>query len=147
MDYDELKRKLRNLKKVEERIRFGNAVNAANRKLYVWDQFFSTKNEKDMGVKYPLFTLIQMDKPRYKEIVEEYFYTVFFLKYKENGITGKDIYDPELLSVLNLMPGAGFTEIKTRFRELAMKYHPDHGGDAERLIEVLEAYHKLLDNT
>ena len=100
-----------------------------------------------MKVKYPLFNLIHMDKPRFKEIVEEYFYTVFFLKYKENGITVKDIYDPELLSVLNLMPGAGFKEIKARFRELAMKYHPDHGGDADRLIEVLDAYHKLLDET
>lgn len=147
MDYDELKHKLRNLKKAEERIRFNNAINSGNRKYLVWDQFFSTKCEKDMTVKYPLYILIHMDKPCFKEVIEEYFYSVYFLKYKENGITIKDIYDPELLSILNLMPGAGFSDIKNRFRELAKKYHPDRGGDTDKMIEILEAYHKLIGGT
>lgn len=145
MDYDELKRKLRNLKKAEERIRFNNALSAKNRKSFVWDQFFSTKNEYDMTVKYPLFKLVYLDKPAFKEVIQEYFYSVYFVKYKENGITIKDIYDPELLAILNLMPGAGFNDIKASFRELAKKYHPDRGGDTDKMIEVLEAYHKLLD--
>ena len=146
MDYDELKRKLRNLKKAEERIRFTYASNTGNRKNLVWDQFFSTKNEYDPTVKFSLDKLVHLDKPSFREVIQEYFYSVYFLKYKENGITLKDIYDPELLSVLNLMPGAGYNDIKNRFRELAKKYHPDHGGETDKMIEILEAYHKLMDN-
>lgn len=146
MDYDELKRKLRNLKKAEERIRFTYASNTGNRKYLVWDQFFSTKNEYDPTVKFSLYKLVHLDKPSFREVIQEYFYSVYFLKYKENGITLKDIYDPELLSILNLMPGAGFNDIKNRFRELAKKYHPDHGGETDKMIEILDAYHKLMDN-
>ena len=144
LDYDQLKRKMRNLKKVEERIRFNN-VNSNNRKHFVWDQFFSTRLENDTTVKYSLYMLIHMDKQHFKEVIEEYFYSVYFQKYKENGITIKDIYDPELLSALNLLPGSSIGDIKTRFRELAKKFHPDHGGDENKMIEILEAYHKLIN--
>lgn len=143
MEYDELKRKLRNLKKAEERIRFDGA---GSKKPYVWDQYFSTKSEYATGVKYPLFLLAAVEKQLFREIIQEYFYSVYFLKYRENGITLKDIYDPELLAVLNLMPGASFNDIKRSFRALAKKYHPDCGGDADKMMEVLEAYHKLLEN-
>lgn len=146
MDIDQLKRKLRDIKKVEERIRFGNnATYISKRKGYIWNQFFSTKVVNDCTVKYSLHKLIQMDKQCFKEVMEEYFYSVYFQKYKENGITIKDIYDPELLSILGLQPGAGYDNIKTRFRELAKKYHPDHGGDSEKMIEIIETYHKLID--
>ena len=35
-------------------------------------------------------------------------------------------------------------DVKKLFRELAMKYHPDHGGDNETMRIVLEQYHDAL---
>ena len=78
-----------------------------------------------------------------KQVIEEYFYHVFYCKYKESGIALDAVYDPVLLSALGLPPGASFDAVKSRFRELAQKYHPDHGGDQEKMIELLETYHKL----
>jgi DnaJ-domain-containing protein 1 len=49
--------------------------------------------------------------------------------------------------VLNLEPTASFTEIKTRYRELVKKHHPDaNGGDKhaeERLKQINQAYTTL----
>ena len=64
-----------------------------------------------------------------KQVIEEYFYHVFYRKYKESGDALDAIYDPVLLSALGLSPGASFDAVKSRFREMAQKYHPDHGGD------------------
>jgi curved DNA-binding protein CbpA len=35
-------------------------------------------------------------------------------------------------------------EIKKQFRELAHKYHPDKGGDPEKMIQLLEMYDKCF---
>jgi curved DNA-binding protein CbpA len=71
---------------------------------------------------------------------------VYFRKYEENGLYFQELYDPSLLSVFGLSPSASPEDIKRRFRELAKKYHPDLGGSSEKMIELLEAYHKLQDS-
>ncbi|KUO76361.1 MAG: hypothetical protein APF77_06580 [Clostridia bacterium BRH_c25] len=143
MDIDQLKHKLRELKKVEERIRFGNDPAAPAIK-YVWDDYFCTKSFNELTVKYPLWKLAKLDKQELKEVFEEYFYSIYFQKYKENGLNFDDIYDPDILSVFGLLPGASVDDVKRKFRELAKKYHPDHGGESEKMIDLLDAYHKLL---
>lgn len=143
MDIEELKRKLRELKKVEDKIRFGHYMTAPSKK-YVWDEYFSTKSVNDLTVKYPIWKLIKFDKQTLKEAFEEYFYSVYFQKYKEAGLSFDEIQDPSILSYFGLAPGATIDEIKSRFRELAKKYHPDRGGSNEKMIEVLEAYHRLI---
>ncbi len=144
MDIDQLKRKLRELKKAEERIRFDKGFNSSSRS-YVWEDYFCTKSFNNLVVKYPLWKLIKYDKQQLREAFEDYFYCIYFRKYKENGLNFEDIYDPELLSIFGLHPGASVDDIKKRFRELAKKYHPDHGGESEKMIDLLDAYHKLLD--
>jgi len=141
MGITQLKRKLRELKRVEKRIRFG--VDLAEDQDLVWCQFFSTEDRRNHTVKYSLDMLLSMDRQGMKQVIEEYFYHVFYRKYKESGIALDAIYDPVLLSALGLPPGASFDTVKSRFRELAQKYHPDHGGDQEKMIELLETYHKL----
>jgi hypothetical protein len=144
MDVDELKRKLRELKKAEDRIRFGYyGVNL--QKKYVWDDYFSTKSINDLTVKYPIWKLLKLDKQALKEAFEEYFYSVYFQKYKDDGLSFDEIQDPSVLSYFGLAPGASIDEIKARFRELAKKYHPDHGGSNEKMAEVLEQYRKLMN--
>ena len=138
----QLKRKLRQLKKLEIKIRFGGQSLPSNQWL-VWDVFFSTKNENDGFVKYPLSRLTQMDRQGLKQVFDEYFYRIYFQNYKEKGLTMADVYDSTLLSLLGLPPYAGIAEIKERFRELAKRYHPDHGGDSEKFIELVEIREKL----
>jgi len=140
MSLVQLKRKLRDLKKVEKRLRFGD--DSAEGQELVWNRFFSTE-DADAPVKYPLNILLSMDRQSVKQAIEEYFYHLFYQKYKDGGIATSDIYDPVLLAMFGLPPQAGFESVKSKFRELAQKYHPDHGGDPEKMIELLETYRQL----
>ena len=45
--------------------------------------------------------------------------------------------------VLGVEQNASDEEIKKAFRKLAVKYHPDHGGDEEKFKEISEAYETL----
>lgn len=143
MDYDELKRKLRQLKKFEAQVRFKN-IQTAKYQNYIWDQYFSTRNEKDTSVKYDMITLLCMEYEQLKETFNEFFYCVYFQYYKENGMTIEGMYDSKLLSVLGLPLDSSIETIKNRFRELAKKYHPDMGGDSSKFIELMDTYKKLI---
>ncbi len=139
----QLKRKLRQLKKLEITLRFGKLPPNAKPPL-IWDEFFSTQ-AGESSAKYPFAQLLRLDREQIKTVLEEYFYQVYFQRYVERGLRTEDIYDPRLLSLLGLPPQAGLEDIKKRFRELAKKYHPDHGGDSAKFIELVEAYEKLVD--
>lgn len=144
LDLDQLKRKLRELKKLEMAIRF-EGLPSDRRTGLVWSAYFSTKDQYDSKVKYNLSTLSAMDRQQIKKVFDQYFAEVYYRKYRENGITFSDLYSPELLSILGLPPGSGEHDIKKRFRELAKIHHPDHGGDQDKMVELLEAYRRLLD--
>jgi len=174
---DEIKRKLRSLKKLEIKIRFGGSFHAANflnassgksqNKLswkheynysrkpeynpprkpeniaLIWDEFFQIDGNSCHKAKYALEEIAAMSKEEYKNIVEEFFFAVYYKYYTENGITGSNLYNPEILSWMGLPPDSGSEEIKKKFRELAKKYHPDTGGDESKFIELMENYQKL----
>jgi molecular chaperone DnaJ len=53
----------------------------------------------------------------------------------------KDYY-----KVLGIEKNASKEEIKKAYRKLALKYHPDRGGDQEKFKEINEAY-QILSNT
>lgn len=144
MDVPKLKHKLRQLKKVEDKIRFEHVSNTSSKK-YVWNEYFSTKSIDDSTVKYPMRKLLDFDKQELKEVFEEYFYSVYFRKYQDMGLYFDEIQDPSILSYFGLAPGASVEDIKKKFRELAKKYHPDYGGSNEKMIEILDAYHRLID--
>lgn len=142
MDSIELKRKLRQLKKLETQIRFKD-MQGLPKKKYIWDKYFSTKNEYDDSVKYNIKNLLEMNHEKLKEVFNEYFIHEYFQYFNENGITDEEMYDVTLLSELGLPPGSSIETIKSRFRELAKKYHPDLGGDSEKFIEIVDIYKKL----
>jgi hypothetical protein len=140
----QLKHKLRQMKRLEIKIRFRGSPVPPGRTL-VWDEFFSTKAERDLGVRYPLDLLLKMGREERKEVFGEFFYWVYFQNFREHGLTPADVYDPALLSLLDLPPYAGIQDIKQRFRELAKRYHPDLGGDSGQFIELVEIYERLTE--
>lgn len=48
-------------------------------------------------------------------------------------------------SMLGVSKNASDKEIKTAFRKLAAKHHPDKGGDHKKFVEIKEAYEALSD--
>ena len=140
----QLKHKLRQLRKAEIRIRF-SGLTAPNGASLIWDSYFSTKERTEKAVKHTLNQLRQMSRQGMKAVIEAYFYAVYLQSYKENGRHLADLHDPELLSILDLSPGIGTDGIKKRFRELAKRHHPDHGGDIERFIELVDTYRRLME--
>jgi len=127
---DEIKRKIRKLKKLEKKIRRIEGDGGL-----VWNDFFNSK--------YPLKILAAMDKETYKRVVEEYFFYVYYKFYSENRPGELYLHDPEVLSRLGLPPDADADMIKSKFRELAKIYHPDAGGRHEDFIRLMDEYKKL----
>lgn len=145
--YDDIKRKIRKLKKLEIRIRFGNIapVNKPCVKDLVWDTFFDLQEISTGKAKYSIHMLSAMTREEYRSIVDEFFFHVYYRYYKENGMVNIQFYDPDILSLLGLPMNADDIAIKKNFRELAMKYHPDTGGDAAKFIELVDNYRKLIE--
>jgi hypothetical protein len=135
MKPDDLKRKLRELKRLETRLR-GPADGGL-----VWSDYFSTSGGQ---AKYPLDALAGMDRERRKEVFEEYIWVVCYRRLQEAGAGPAGLHDPALLSLLGLPPSASDEDIRARFRELAKRHHPDVGGEHEKMIELLDTYHRLL---
>jgi DnaJ-class molecular chaperone len=84
-----------------------------------------------------------MTEDEYKSVIEEFFFRLYFQSYKENGLSLGDVYEPQLLEALGLPLHAGLLEVKKRFRELAMRYHPDHGGNADQFMELMDTYTQI----
>lgn len=47
-------------------------------------------------------------------------------------------------ALLGLAPGAGPDELRAKFRELALRHHPDRGGDPAAMAAVLDAYREAV---
>jgi hypothetical protein len=149
---DEIKKKIRKLKKLEVKIRFGASgftddgfSDRIKHAGLVWDTFFDLNNGCGGKAKYSLARLTAMDKDELKEAITEFFFNVYYRFYRENGFVNTDLYDPGLLAQLGLPYDADKAAIKKRFRELAKKYHPDTGGDSMKFIQLMESYRKLVD--
>ncbi len=80
-----------------------------------------------------------MTKEEFKDVINEYFYHVYYWCYKESGFIDNYIVDSEILTQLGL-PITDTSEIKKKFRELAKIYHPDNGGDSDKFNALMEEY-------
>lgn len=55
-------------------------------------------------------------------------------------------YTKDYYKILNITYPSCLDEIKTAYRNLSKRYHPDMGGDALKMYEINEAYSILSDN-
>jgi len=149
---DEIKRKLRELKKLEIKIRSHNYTTEFNSKFspstknidLVWNIFFDVKEETTNKVKYSIQQLLFMNKDEFKDVINEYLSYVYYYCYKEQGIiVDHTSFDLETITQLGLPIYADYNEIKRKFRELAQLYHPDNGGDGAKFIEFMEKYRNI----
>lgn len=147
MQYDEIKRKIRKLKKLEIKIRYGFACHAEKPRStdLVWDSFFDLHEAGTTKAKYSIQSLFAMSKEEYKSVIDEFFYQVYYRFYKETGVINPSLFNPDALSRLGLPFDADQEAIKRKFRTLAVKYHPDTGGDADQFILLMENYRKLIE--
>ena len=141
----ELKHKLRNLKKLERKIR-QHYLRTHRHTQLVWDSYFSTKSHASTSpsIKYSLRSLLGFKRSQRKQVFEEYLFSVFLHHAQEEGFAITIFQDPEILTFFGLPCYATLADIKKRFRQLAHKYHPDKGGDPEKMIQLLEIYEKCF---
>ncbi|MBE5967338.1 MAG: J domain-containing protein [Lachnospiraceae bacterium] len=155
MSRRELKHKIRELKIMEFVIRYGYTYDfviqnrtALEKKAdsLIWHIFFNLQEKcrRKCEARYNLETLEKMDKAALKEVIDEYWFTVYYQIYKEQGLPMGEWASPELLNYLGLPFGSDENRIKKRFRELCKRYHPDSGGDADKFMELMDIAEKHL---
>jgi len=144
----ELKQKIRRLKKLEIKIRYGfseefikNNSNAdkIDKLPLVWKDFFAGSRAR-----YKFEDLKKMDKDGIKRVFEEYWFFVYYKIYHDKGLYSNQMPQPELLEYLGLPYDADQEALKKRFRQLCKLYHPDEGGDQDKFIELMKIKEKYM---
>ena len=145
MDEKTLKRKLRQLKRVELIIRFGTSTIAKEEKrgALTWNNFFRDTGSRK--ARYPFGMLLIMNAEGRKRVFADYLYTLYTKVYEEKGMIFPMGIDYKMLFDFDLPANASKEDIKNRFRELAKIAHPDQGGTHEAMIALLEQYNKLME--
>lgn len=145
LDEKTLKRKLRQLKRIELIIRFGTTtIGKEEKRIYLtWDSFFRDKDGNK--ARYPFHILLTMNAEARKRVIADYLYTVYTKVYEEKGMLFPVGIDYQALFDFDLPANASKEDIKKRFRELAKIAHPDHGGSHDAMIVLLNQYNRLME--
>ena len=66
---------------------------------------------------------------------------------ERSEVTGVQIFSEEqaLYAQLHILPSAPDSLVKVAYKCLAGEYHPDKGGNAEKFIELNDAYTHILE--
>jgi len=147
MDIAEVKKKLRNLKKLECTLRASGQLK--NCPVLVWDSFFDLSDNDVLKLKkarYDTVVLCEMTREKLKALIDEYWAYVYGELFQETIIQGRLLYDRDALIQLGLPFEADEAAVTKRFRELVKIYHPDTGGDSAKFIELMQLYRKLISN-
>lgn len=144
---------------------FENAVNAIRMKWNginnktvgqlpnkLWNYFYATVIAKMREQLFPTVMEARRkqaeERERYKrERAREYDYFNFFGFFDFSAFISLIIQTtiPESsFTILDLTISASIEDVKNRFRELSMKYHPDKGGNQDDFIKIVEAKNKCL---
>lgn len=142
MDKVQIKRKLRHLKKEEQRIR-AKGVQVSEEQL-VFGRFFDLKNTGGPKAGYNMDILLVMDHETRKSIFDDFFLEVYVTWLRDNHLSLESLYNPKILKRLGLPYDATEKDIKKRFRSLVKKAHPDGGGDTATFLWLKDQYDQLM---
>ena len=132
MELIEVKRKLRQLRALETKVRFQNQPREAS--LYLWNAFFDLSGKRQ--VRYSTKSLVSMSREEFHSVVDEY------LAYVYGSMDGS--YHLDLSKPSSFMKEEDVEAMKKKFRALVKQYHPDAGGDPEKFMQVMREYHDFL---
>jgi hypothetical protein len=135
----ERKRTLRSLRKLELRMR-GVPAQGGEESELVWATYFST--EPEARVRYPFSIFSVLDRDSRKRVVDEFLEAVV-LRMLSPGAPQAGLRYARLLDFLGLPAAASPPDVRTRFHEMAHELHPDHGGDAGLMAELLQLYREI----
>lgn len=151
MEEKQLKQKIRKLKRLELKFRYGfskefiekgSSADKIERLSLVWKDFFDLEGSGRKTARYTLGELLVMDKDQLKQVFGEFWFFVYYRMYRDNGLPTADMQEPELLNFLGLPYDADQAAVRKRFRELCREYHPDDGGDSDKFIELMKIKEK-----
>ena len=151
MNEKELKQKIRKLKRLELKIRYGfseefismsSSAEKIDKLPLVWKDFFDLGNSGSSKARYRFDELKMLDKDSLKRVFGEFWFFVYYRIYHDNGRIYSQEPEPELLDFLGLPYDAEQASLKKRFRELCKLYHPDEGGDHYKFIELMKIKEK-----
>lgn len=132
MTREELTRKLRDLRRLERRVRGLPDGEPAD----VWRRYFSLT--EGARVRFPFAMLLAFDRSTRQRAFREYLFAVW--THARSTDAGSAAADAELLGALGLEPGADPASVRSAFRRLALELHPDAGGDDEAMRDLIEKY-------
>ncbi len=89
-------KQLRKLKKAECHIRF-RQKSCPQGKHLVWSDFFDDKDACNKSVKYNMNLLICLSHEQRKEVYALFYYQVYYVFYKESGMSILNLYDQNYL--------------------------------------------------
>lgn len=138
---DDIKRKLREIKRFELKVRSDN-YKSYNIDL-VWDKFFDLKDYSNKNVRYTIDKLSLMTKEEFADVIKEYFYQVYCRFYSERGMADTTFIDIDILNKLGLSMDSGYDDVIKAFREHVKDYHPDNGGDVDKFLEIMDSYNRF----
>jgi hypothetical protein len=134
MTRDDLVRKLRDLRRLEQRL--SGAGEGAPTEL--WCEFFSVT--EGARVRYPFRMLQVFDRRSRERAFQEYLLALWV----RTGAAGpiRSAHDQFLLDELGLTAAARDEDVRAAFRRLALELHPDLGGDEDLMRELIERYRR-----
>lgn len=77
--------------------------------------------------------LIEMSQQSVEQLLDEFWIKYYAIDKRSDA-----------LKLLGLSAQASHKEIKTKFKNLAARHHPDKGGDADTFIQIRNAYEILI---
>ena len=116
------------------------------RTMEFWEEFWEDNNPEEQSWQKAIFDETFEDEQEQEEDFEDAWQE--FKDQFEQECEDEDY--AEYYKTLGLTQGATYEEVKRRFRELALKYHPDkYKGNkqtaAEKFKKVFEAYNKIKE--
>lgn len=100
---DDIKRRIRKLKKLELKIRFSNENFVVKPHIrIIWHEFFNLNLSQFGKGKYSIDWLASLNKEEYKKVIHEFFFKVYEQYYTENALKQVFVKDTDKLAQLGL---------------------------------------------